>query len=596
MNNRVWNRKEKEPTYTIETLTEILKDIGIEINIVDENNCDNQIYSVSLEVKQLPGIYANGKGISYEYALASGLAEFVERLQTGQLIHNLYNYKEEINKSNLEYKLDECVNFYQNNLTFVFKSKDYDAINEVIQKYPEMTIMKTYFCITKNKKQKMPDSLIQYLCGSNGTCAGNTKEEALTQGLCEVLERYVLKSIYYDVHTAEDFPVIDSCIFKNTNSFVILKHLEEKGYQYVVRDLTFNGKFPVLGLILYNKSKSKYAFAIGSDIDFDLCLQRCITEMFQGKSIDFRFRNSMKTVLDDNWFSDKFWKPKNLDLEYVNRLKDGSGGIPPYLFIETNKKSKDLKPFVNDCFSNKERFRIVLNIFKDNDWDVYLRDCSYLGFPTYRIYVSGVTDVFYYNREQFFELLDVSKCIKSNIYLCNLDEDETKEKLYIALKKLYNLPRYSGYFNFSRYIGLILDDVELCSNLVQYRKLLYLLSILYEEYDDAVSFTNPFSQNSNETSIVNNADRLFALLGRHKKDGNFSKFINSIDTSNKINKRIDDLKHLDWNSLNLPACPCCDECKLEEHCHYKEWKYIIEKLMTKENEFYNNSVIYDDLM
>lgn len=36
----------------------------------------------------------------------------------------------------------------------------------------------------------IPDKLFSYLYDTNGMCAGNSKEEALIEGLSEILERY----------------------------------------------------------------------------------------------------------------------------------------------------------------------------------------------------------------------------------------------------------------------------------------------------------------------------------------------------------------------------------------------------------------------
>jgi len=60
-----------------------------------------------------------------------------------------------------------------------------------------------------------------------------------------------------------------------------IKKIEKKGLKVIVKDCTLNGLFPVIGVLVMNMSRTKYYFAIGSDINLDICIQRCITEMFQ---------------------------------------------------------------------------------------------------------------------------------------------------------------------------------------------------------------------------------------------------------------------------------------------------------------------------
>ena len=49
----------------------------------------------------------------------------------------------------------------------------------------------------KNKDiEYIPDRLFSYLFDTNGMCAGNSKEEALIEGLSEILERYVGMRIF----------------------------------------------------------------------------------------------------------------------------------------------------------------------------------------------------------------------------------------------------------------------------------------------------------------------------------------------------------------------------------------------------------------
>ena len=87
------------------------------------------------------------------------------------------------------------------------------------------------------------------------------------------------------------------CNVADNDSFMKLEYLKKLGFSYSIKDCSL-GKFPVVGLILFNKDKTKYLFSIGSDPDFEIALQRCISEMFQGLNME-TFEQKMKNVSID---------------------------------------------------------------------------------------------------------------------------------------------------------------------------------------------------------------------------------------------------------------------------------------------------------
>ena len=77
--------KAVSPEETINRIRVILNNIGI---LLKESSCEKDgLYACRLTINNdgmsVLDIGTNGKGRSYEYALASGYAEFMERLQNG---------------------------------------------------------------------------------------------------------------------------------------------------------------------------------------------------------------------------------------------------------------------------------------------------------------------------------------------------------------------------------------------------------------------------------------------------------------------------------------------------------------------------------
>lgn len=87
------SRKDRKAEETIRIIDEILSKNDIKYNLTSQvNNCDS-IFSVRVEIDNGLGIAANGKGITYELALASGLAELMERLQSRNSMKFWYSTK-----------------------------------------------------------------------------------------------------------------------------------------------------------------------------------------------------------------------------------------------------------------------------------------------------------------------------------------------------------------------------------------------------------------------------------------------------------------------------------------------------------------------
>lgn len=77
---------------------------------------------------------------------------------------------------------------------------------------------------------------------------------------------------------------VKNIMIKNLEQYPIseqLRELKNMGFEYKIKDCSLGGKFPVVGLMLL-KGNTKYLFTVGSDPNFNIALQRCITKAFQG--------------------------------------------------------------------------------------------------------------------------------------------------------------------------------------------------------------------------------------------------------------------------------------------------------------------------
>ena len=87
------------------------------------------------------------------------------------------------------------------------------------------------------------------LVGSNGMAAGNTMNEAIFQGTCELFERYSAALVYYNRLTPPTIPF--SVIEKRAPKiFKVIEDLQELGYKVIIKDFSINSQYPSVGVIL----------------------------------------------------------------------------------------------------------------------------------------------------------------------------------------------------------------------------------------------------------------------------------------------------------------------------------------------------------
>lgn len=568
-----WNRKDCSASETIKSITNILKSIGIETYIISKNECEDYWYSYNIGIQGLPGIYTNGKGVSQEYAMASALGEMMERLENNILLGQMFVQDEEVTEDISDEKL---MNLYEQNWNEYFVDDNCaDKWKNFLRENKSFRRIEVFERLGDNKQKAFPIDFIAYINGSNGACAGNTREEALTQGLAEVFERFVLKEIYFGNGELQ-FPDIPQEYFEKMNSYHLIKNIEDKGYQVRVKDLTLNGKVPVLGLIIFDSKNQKYKFSIASDLDIDICLQRCITETFQGRDINHTFRRDMKKVLCDSSISEKAWESCK-KTEYMRNLISGEGKLPNKLLVKEITENLKLEPFFKSKKDNRECLDKMYDLTKDMGWEVWVKDNSYLQFPAYRIYVKNITDAFVLPDENIIEeIMAVYKLKKQLFHVNSLAKEELKE-LYYLIRKVRAYPRY-----IMRKNGLI----SFCG--VIYNGSTYECDS-WDEMQFAIGLKADIPT---EELIELNVER--PELSKEDKWKNFQKKYNLYfikdDISSLLDKLISDLYGKSSlpnliDDIVFPTCNNCSICPLKKECA----KDFVSEIK-KENQYGRSSI------
>jgi ribosomal protein S12 methylthiotransferase accessory factor len=131
----------------------------------------------------------------------------------------------------------------------------------------------------------------------NGPAAGNNLEEAILQGLCEVVERHVGSVIS---HGKLFTPVIDPASVKDPAAVALLGKFRRQGIVVHLRDFSLDTGIPTVGVLAYDPSTfpeaSEIIFTAGTTPDPEKSLVRALTEVAQLAG-DFNKRTSYKPTL-----------------------------------------------------------------------------------------------------------------------------------------------------------------------------------------------------------------------------------------------------------------------------------------------------------
>ena len=266
------NRRYKEvtPEETVKKLKGLLEKLGIEVVEKWSNESSVGTYSLRVCIKGTD-IGQNGKGMTKEFAMASGYAEFFERMQNGMFRFRMEKPTTEIpfvnapDEKHLTVKealnIDETGkiknSFFenivkQNGKENSIAEEQAQFIKEILNEKSNLVEKEEYnylpYYSVKNKDlEYVPDRLFSYLFDTNGMCAGNSKEEALIEGLSEILERYVGVKIFKEKVTLPEIP--DTYIEKFPKVKKMVDKLKQSTeYYFRLVDCSFGGKYPVAGL------------------------------------------------------------------------------------------------------------------------------------------------------------------------------------------------------------------------------------------------------------------------------------------------------------------------------------------------------------
>lgn len=379
---------------TIQDMTKALASLGIKIEIASWRNIVPNVWSVHIRDAASPMCFTNGKGATKESALCSALGEYMERISCNYFYNDFY-LGEDLSKSSFVHYPDEkwfpagINDTLPDGVMDEHMLRIYNPNNELKSSHlidtnsgmTERGICAQPFIRQSDKKiVYVPVCLLGNLFVSNGMSAGNTVYEARVQCLSEIFERAVKKQIIEDELALPDVP--QEVLAKYPRIMAGINDLEEKGFPVFVKDASLGGRYPVMCVTLMNPQTGGVFASFGAHPKFELALERSLTELLQGRSIE-----GLNDVPPPTFNSLAVTEPNN----FVEHFIDSTGVISWKFFAAKSNYEFCDWDFVG---TTEEEFKFLMGILHALEKEVYIADYNDLGSHACRILVPGYSEIY----------------------------------------------------------------------------------------------------------------------------------------------------------------------------------------------------------
>ena len=482
---------------TIANMSSILAGLGMKIEIASWRNIVPNVWSLHIRDAQAPMCFTNGKGSTKESALASALGEFIERLNCN-FFYNDQFWGEEIANAEFVHYPDE--KWFQPGPNGELPSEILDEYTlEIYDSEDELLGTHLYDTNSGNTERGIcslpfvrqsdgeivyfPSNLIENLYLSNGMSAGNTLAEAQVQCLSEIFERAVKREILEGEITLPDVP--EHVLAKYPKIVEGIKGLEEQGFPVLVKDASLGGKFPVMCVTLMNPRTGGVFASFGAHPNFEVALERSLTELLQGRSFE-----GLNDLPRPTFNSHALTEPNN----FVEHFIDSSGVVSWRFF-----SSKSDYDFVEWDFTsqgentNAEEAEKMFNILKEMGKEVYMAVYQHLGATACRILVPGYSEV-YLVEDLVWDNTNKALAFREDILNIHRLDNEQLEALLEKLEEV----EVDDYTDIITLIGVEFDDNTVWGQLT-ILELKLLINLALENFEEAKDQVEQFLQYNTNT-------------------------------------------------------------------------------------------------
>ncbi len=383
---------------TIATMSALIANLGMKVEVASWRNIVPNVWSLHLRDSQSQLCFTNGKGATKESALASALGEFIERLNCNFFYNDQFWGEELANADFVHYPnerwfqpgpndelpaeiLDEhCLEIY-NPDGELCGSHLYDTNSgntaRGICSIP-------YVRQSDGETVYFPSNLIENLFLSNGMSAGNTLVEAQVQCLSEIFERAVKREIIEGEIALPDVP--HEVLAKYPSILAGIQALEEQGFPVLVKDASLGGQFPVMNVTLMNPRTGGVFASFGAHPNFEVALERTLTELLQGRSFE-----GLNDLARPTFSSHAVTEPNNSVEHFID-----SSGVVSWRFFSAKADYEFVEWDFTDSGnnSNAQEAELLFGLLEDMGKEVYMAVFEHLGATACRILVPDYSEVY----------------------------------------------------------------------------------------------------------------------------------------------------------------------------------------------------------
>lgn len=271
------------PEETTRRLKEKLQELNLEILDrtvrIDKGRLDIPVFFsyCGKDAEELTGTKKQmGKGATAEQAEASAVMELAERFSFFSFASSPENFTvarfDEIGKDALPFEsIAKSVHD---------ESSDLKVSRKIFENLP-LKWTKAYN-LTNQRELMIPFDWFYAINAFNGPSAGNCIEEALSQGICEIVERHTSSIVSHNRHVC---PAIDPASATDPMVIEMLQKYRNAGIHIYLNDFSLGLGIPTVGALAYDPStfpeKSEIVWTAGTTPDPEKALSRALTEVAQ---------------------------------------------------------------------------------------------------------------------------------------------------------------------------------------------------------------------------------------------------------------------------------------------------------------------------
>lgn len=270
------------PEETVNNFIEKTKQLNLDIlhetKRIDNGRLDIPVFfSVcGTDAKTMTGTNKQmGKGATPEQAKASAVMELAERFSFFSFVNNQENFITDTYKN-----VEKDAIPFEMIMQSVHDTGNIEINRKIFEDLP-LKWAKAYN-LTKKKEVLVPFNWFYMINEFNGPSAGNCTEEAICQGISEVIERHTSSLIS---HNNLKIEAIDPDSATDPMVIEMLEKYKKEGIEVFISDFSLDTGIPTVGVLAYDPATfpvlSEIVWTAGTAPDPQKALSRALTETAQ---------------------------------------------------------------------------------------------------------------------------------------------------------------------------------------------------------------------------------------------------------------------------------------------------------------------------